>query len=196
MLPLVTVATSLADRVLKRKKGESAKELKTIIKTHLSSDDLTIYRDADHYLAASRALAQPSEAYSTGEAPAGGDGNPVAWKQFSWTEPKTLGECTWTGVTWRVYATGLIAYQAQMTNVSTGLDVGDSQGHRLELRTGDGWMLGAWKANFFVYRQNAVQSFSGYFEDEHKLLALHFADLAETQEGIWYHGGARREFRV
>jgi hypothetical protein len=115
----------------------------------------------------------------------------VRWKQYRWTDPKTLGESSWQSITWRFYENGLIAFQAEMTNKSNGLDLGDTQGHRIELLTPDGWMVGAWRAEFFVRRQNAVCHFAGYFEENHQLLSLHFDELSEVQMGIWFHGGSR-----
>lgn len=189
MLPFITAATAIADKVLNRKKGESAKDLKAMIKGRLDSGDPVLTRDSDHFFDERRAISAVSDIYETGETPAAGEAKPVRWKQFGWSKAQVLGESTWTDVTWRFYENGLVAFHAGMKNASEGLDFGDTQGHRIELRTVSGWMMGAWKAGFFVHRRNAVSQFAGYFKEEHDLLALHFDELAEVQTGIWYHGG-------
>ncbi len=189
MLPFVTAAMSFVDRLFNRKKGESAKELKSLIKNRLESGDPVILRDPEHYFSDQRAANAPSTAFESGHIAQSGDNPPVRWKQYRWTNPKTLGESSWQSITWRFYENNLIAFQAEMANASTGLDQGDTQGHRIELVTNDGWMVGAWRAEFFVRRNNAVRHFAGYFEENHHLLSLHFDELAEVQMGIWFHGG-------
>lgn len=188
MLPFVTVATSLTNRVLNRKKGDDAKDMKSLLKSKLNPGDPVLMRDAGYYLSDSQAAVAPSEMFETGEIAPTGDAAPVRWRQYRWSEPRTLRECSWQAVTWRLYENGLIAFQAEMTNASGGLDIGDTQGHRLELVTTDGWMVGAWRAEFFVRRNNAVRHFAGYFEESHRLLSLHFDELAEVQLGMWFRG--------
>ena len=129
--------------------------------------------------------AGPSDATRTGAAPADGDTPGPAWRDFLWTQPAQVDECAWDSVRWRFYSNGLICFDAQMSNTSGRLDTGDVQGHRIELREGNGLLLGVWIAGFFVRRALPMRGFATSFTDDHPPLRLHFTELEATQGGAW-----------
>jgi hypothetical protein len=191
MLPFITAATSFLDRMLNRKEGESAKNVRGLLKRHFNPDHTNVERDTKHSLDELRTESGPNDDFRKGEVQASGLDKPVRWIQYLWRGPKALADSSWHDVTWRFYENGLIMFHAEMTNSSGRIDLGDVQGHRIELRTTDGALIGAWKSGFFVRRNNAVHNFTSYFKEDHPLLALHFDELAEQQTGILYHGGER-----
>jgi len=83
-------------------------------------------------------------------------------------------------------ADGRIVFQAEMENGAGNLRIGNLQGHRIELRTSDGCLLGAWRAAFFVRRNSGIRHFPATLLDDHPLVPLHFDELAEQQSGACY----------
>jgi hypothetical protein len=126
--------------------------------------------------------AQNSDAGSAG-AVAGPEG--VKWREFLWTGPASIDECQWGTVRWRFYSNGLVCFDARMANRSEALDIGDVQGHRIELREKNGLLLGVWIAGFFVRRDLPLRGFAASLIDEHPPLKLHFADIDEAHLGAW-----------
>lgn len=129
--------------------------------------------------------AGPSDSTRSGAAPGEGDGKGVAWREFLWSKQTTIDECAWESVRWRFYASGLVCFEAKMSNHSGKLDNGDVQGHRIELRESNGLLLGVWIAGFFVRRDLPMRGFATSFVDDHQPLKLHFAELEDTQGGAW-----------
>lgn len=113
------------------------------------------------------------------------EGKEVPWREFLWTVPMTIDECDWGTVRWRFYRNGLVCFDAQMSNNSGTLDIGDVQGHRIELREKNGLLLGVWIAGFFVRRSLPLRGFAASFSDDHQPLKLHFDDISEAQLGAW-----------
>jgi hypothetical protein len=109
----------------------------------------------------------------------------IRWREFVWSGPQSIEECSWGPVRWRFYSNGLVSFDAQMGNTSHRLDAGDVQGHRIELREKNGLLLGVWIAGFFVRRSLPLRGFAGAFIDDHLPLKLHFDDISDAQLGAW-----------
>ena len=114
------------------------------------------------------------------------DGKPLRWREFAF-EKFEDGGCKWNAIRWRFYENGLISFHAEMSNASHGIDLGDIQGHRIELRDKDGFLLGIWAAGFYVARHREPVGYQTDAIDDHQPLKAHFADLAEKQQGHWIH---------
>ena len=113
------------------------------------------------------------------------EGKPCKWREFRWPSEAKQDECSWRWVRWRFYENGLVCFDAQMANASTGVDLGDLQGHRIELRDKTGFLLGIWIAGFFVRRRLPPLGFQANILDDHMPFKLHFSELADVQTGMW-----------
>lgn len=164
------------------KARESASRL---LKSRLDPDRIALGRDEDHDIRKERLACAQSDPGVSGAAATKG-GETVAWREWRWTDACTVGPCTFSEARWRFYANGRIAFHAQMENAAGNFRVGNLEGHRIELRTKDGCLLGAWRAAFFVRRSSGIRHFPATILDEHPLVSLHFDELAERQDGIWY----------
>ena len=193
MIPLITAGTAILDKVLGRKEDEKGKKLSAFLKNRFNPDHTDVSRDAEHVFSADKAKTGPNDGYTSGATPAAEGESAVRWKEFRWSAPQTLSECHWESVTWRFYENGLVLFFAEMSNQGARFDLGDTQGHRIELRANDGCFLGAWKTGFFVRKNNAVRHFSSHFEDPHPLLKLHYDEISEAQMGIWFHDGGSEQ---
>jgi hypothetical protein len=109
----------------------------------------------------------------------------LRWREFIWSGPQSIEDCSWGPVRWRFYSNGLVCFDAQMANISHRLDTGDVQGHRIELREKNGLLLGVWIAGFFVRRSLPLRGFAGAYVDEHLPLKLHFDDIKDDNLGAW-----------
>ena len=119
----------------------------------------------------------------SGPAAIGGDGA-GGWIQWDFPALGAVGDARFGPARWRFYRSGLIVFNGVLETESGGLDGGELLGRRIELRTRDGLLLGAWLAGFFVPKRSAVTRFASTTQMEHAALALHFDDLAETQTGL------------
>jgi hypothetical protein len=164
--------------------SEKVDLLSQAVRDQFGGGHLHLRRD-EHSLDIKKGIRGISETRSMGRLSAP-DTPEVQWIAFDWTTPQTLEEAAWGIVHWRFYANGLIAFHAEMSNTSGAFDTGDLQGHRIELRTADGFLLGAWHAGFFVRRGTLVKHYYGSLEENYLPLKMHFVDLAEHQEGQWF----------
>lgn len=114
------------------------------------------------------------------------DGKPIKWREFSWAQTQA-DDNRWQSVRWRFYDNGLVCFDAEMSNEGDGMDLGDMQGHRIELREKAGLLLGTWVAGFYVRRGLPPIGFHASIVDDHAPLKLHFDDLMPTQTGAWLH---------
>ena len=130
--------------------------------------------------------AKASDGIATGSV-SGADDKDLRWRDFIWTGPATIDECSWGEVRWRFYSNGLVCFDARMSNTSSKLDRGDLQGHRIELREKNGLLIGVWIAGFFVRRSLPERGYAASFMDTHEPLKLHFSDLEDVQSGAWVH---------
>lgn len=165
---------------------KTRKDAARYLKSRFDPDHVFLARDEDHLLRRDRSEARESDRTTAGATPAKGDAKPVAWREWAWTSECAVGHCTFREVRWRFYSNGRIAFQATMENAGSNIRIGNLQGQRIELRTSDGGLLGAWKAAFFVRRYSSVVNYPATILDEHPLVPLHFEDLAETQTGLYY----------
>jgi hypothetical protein len=113
------------------------------------------------------------------------EGKTVSWVEYRWPEPFEKRSCLWQDVAWRFYDNGLVCFHAQMSNASEGIDIGDMQGHRIELRDEAGFLLGTWVASFFVRRQSIPIGFQATITEDYLPLKLHFPALRQVQTGMW-----------
>lgn len=188
MLPLIAKMTDVLLRpLMKGKDGGAGQALGNAIKDRFSADHDFLKRDERHDVTLGRSVAGESEAVVRGTTPRKGEEAGIDWLEYAFPEEKRLDDCTWSGVHWRLYRNGRIAVHMVMDNTSGLVDGGDLQGHRLELRTEDGWLVGAWTAAFFVRRGTAIRAFPATILDDHPLLSVHFDELAERQTGHWFH---------
>lgn len=186
-MAIFTTMTSLLLKPVMGGEGKPGRRALQLIKGRLDPDHAFLARDEDHAVHPDRHACRPSEPMTSGASAAKG-AEPVAWHEWRWTEACRVGECGWQEVRWRLYQNGRIAFHAEMENAAGSIRVGTLQGHRLELRTRDGLLLGAWKAAFVVGRGSGIRHFPATVLDEHPLLPMHFEELAERQSGIFFHG--------
>lgn len=122
----------------------------------------------------------------SGPARRGGEGDD-AWVEWDFDPPrKTVPYARLDRARWRFYASGLIVFNGVFATERAGVDGGDLLGHRVELATEDGLVLGAWLAGFFVRPDSALDRYVSTARIEHAALKRHFGDLAEAQNGCWF----------
>lgn len=185
MLPFVGIASRIFSAAIGAdSKQDRRQALSDIIKQHLDPGHLALQRDDRHAIHMDRSLPGENGSHTLGPA---ADGGGPSWVEYVWNQETTLDESHWSHVHWRFYASGRIAFHGRMHNTSGLLDAGDVQGHRIELRTRDGLLIGAWTAAFFVRTRGAVRNFPATLHDEHPLLIQHFDELAEQQLGHWFY---------
>lgn len=186
MLPFVTIMSAFLMRPLKGFGSSKAQESATNLLKSRFGDRAVLARDETHLMRRGRRVEAESEVARAGAAARKGASEPTAWREWRWTEVSTVGDCTFREVRWRFYENGRIAFQAEMENRAGNLRIGSIQGHRIELRTSDGCLLGAWRAAFFVRRNCGIRHYPATILDEHPLVPLHFDELAERQSGACY----------
>jgi hypothetical protein len=137
----------------------------------------------DDVLASLKLQAGDCESSQTGSAML--DGKALSWREFIWSRDTELDQCRWHSVRWRFYENGLICFDALMSNSSEHLDLGDLQGHRIELREKNGFLLGIWAAGFYVRRGLTPLGFQANIVDDHVPLKMHFSEISDKQSGQW-----------
>jgi hypothetical protein len=115
----------------------------------------------------------------------GGEGD-AAWVEWVFLETAAMRDARFGRARWRFYASGLVVFNGELATMRGGLDRGDLLGHRIELRAGDGLLLGAWLAGFFVRPEAANHRYVSTAQIDHTALTRHFDDLAEVQTGQWF----------
>jgi hypothetical protein len=181
---MLNVATKLASKLIDGSDEETI-DRDNIIKRTLGLADtgIPIGRE-DEPAGYIRWAAENNDTFNVGRSH-GEDDAEVAWREFLWTRPTHIDECEWGTVRWRFYSNGLVCFDAQMANDSGKLDLGDVQGHRIELREENGLLLGVWIAGFFVRRGLPLRGFAASYSDTHLPLKIHFNDIGEQQHGAW-----------
>lgn len=182
---------SVVSRILSPGEGgakDRRQALAQILRQQFNPEHHALQRDEKHAIHVERSVSGESESVATGATSSQSE-DPVRWVEFVWAAERTIGDCRWSDVHWRFYRDGRIAFHAKMQNVGRKLDTGDIQGHRIELRTRDGLLIGAWAAAFFVRNRGAVSHFPATLMDDHPLLTMHFDELAEHQRGHWFYEG-------
>lgn len=129
--------------------------------------------------------AAPSETVNDGTVQQAEKDADLRWREFLWIAPASIDECEWEQVRWRFYENGLVCFEARMSNTSGGLDKGDVQGHRVEIREKNGLLIGVWVAAFLVRKDLPMRGFAASFVDDHMPLKLHFSDIRDEQSGAW-----------
>ncbi|WP_108660155.1 hypothetical protein [Acuticoccus kandeliae] len=187
-MAIFTTATAFLMRpILNMDPDKTRKDAARFLKARFDPDHFALSRDEEHFVREERAVERESAARIDGESVPKRGAEAVAWREWRWSEACTINHCTWKAVRWRFYENGRIAFQAEMENSGTNMRVGNLQGHRIELRTTDGCLLGAWHAAFFVRRSSGICHFPATIAEDHPLLAEHYGELAERQTGICFH---------
>ncbi|UOM35769.1 hypothetical protein [Acuticoccus sp. I52.16.1] len=168
-------------------KGGRRKEALQLLKARLDPDHAFLSRDDDHFVHQEKLTRRDSDASAAGTTAARGTLAAVHWREWRWTTPAAVGDCTWGQVRWRFYDNGRIVFQAEMDNDVGSFKLGVQQGHRIELRTTDGCLLGAWRAAFFVRRYSGIAHYPATVVEEFPLIQQHFDELAERQSGSCFH---------
>jgi hypothetical protein len=177
---LSMIAKLITNSVGKGKDDEAPGLLKKFISRDPQLGALPLARHAEVF--GLKVQLGPSQSSQSGTATL--DGKPVAWRDYVWGEYRVDTD-VWHSVRWRFYESGLVCFDAVMSNENTGLDPGDMQGHRIELREKDGLLVGTWVAGFYVRRGLPPVGFHASMVEDHLPLKLHFADLTATQAGAW-----------
>ncbi len=186
MLPVVSLMYGFLLRsVMSLDARKAQRNAARFLKGRFDPDHVFLSRDEEHLVNRALCVAACSDGSRSGAAPGPGAAGPVVWREWCWREPRTVGPCTFREVRWRFYANGRIAFQAEMENAAGSFRPGNLQGHRIELRAGDGCLLGAWRAAFFVRRSSGILHYPATILDEHPLVPLHFDELAERQDGVF-----------
>ena len=189
LVPIISTFTGLFLRPFLSANGKMDREaIAKGLRKQFNPEHRFLVRDDRHAIHVERSKVGTSEPVRIGQSRHhGADQKGVDYREYVFSEEVGIGHCSWQHVRWRFYRNGRIAFHAGMRNDSKGLDTGDMQGHRIELRADDGQLIGAWTAEFFVRRQTAVREFPAHMLDEHPLLLLHFDELADHQTGCWFH---------
>ncbi|WP_139238655.1 hypothetical protein [Mesorhizobium sp. YR577] len=114
------------------------------------------------------------------------DAKSIVWREFIWSRDAQFDQCRWHSVRWRFYENGLICFDAQMSNAGAHANLGDMQGHRIELRDKKGFLVGVWAAGFYVHRGLPAMGFQANIVDDHIPLKLHFSEIDKEQSGFWF----------
>ena len=163
-----------------------ARELREVL-LRSGGFQVVLTRDDDHFVHQEKLTRRDSDASAAGTTAARGTLAAVHWREWRWTTPAAVGDCTWGQVRWRFYDNGRIVFQAEMDNDVGSFKLGAQQGHRIELRTTDGCLLGAWRAAFFVRRHSGIAHYPATVVEEFPLIQQHFDELAERQSGSCFH---------
>lgn len=187
MVGLISTAAAFLMRPLaSRDPAKASQQALRFLKGRLEPDHVFLARDEDHTAHHEKMAMVESDATISGVSTPKG-GTPITWREWRWSGPTKVEDCTFNAIRWRFYENGRIAFQADMQNAAGNIRPGNLQGHRIELVTADGLLVGAWKAAFFVRRTSGIRHFPATILDDHPLLPLHFEELAERQPGVCFH---------
>ena len=185
MIPLITTTTHifLADRA----RGRSKPQLADLLRERFDRGRSALRRDDGPSGAQEDTEPVPSDGSLAGNTAAGA--HPNDWREYTWSAWQTLDGARWGEIRWRFHRSGHIAFSARMEAAGNPSQAHGTQGHRIELKTGDGCLVGAWRAAFRVRPgEGRADPFTATRQDAHPLLARHFDELAEHQSGRGFRG--------
>ena len=187
MIPLITTATHIF--LAGRARGRSRPQFADLLRDRFDRGHESLRRDDGR--AGSQDETEPvlSDGMLRGTTNTAAGGAPIDWREYAWSSEQTLGGARWGEIRWRFHRTGHIAFNGAMATGESGSGARSTQGHRIELRTGDGRLVGAWLAAFRVRSgESCGGAYTATRRDPHPLLAQHFDELAEDQSGRGFRG--------